>query len=94
MSDISLPQQYMFGQDGEITALLHRWKDGSVDAENQLFHTVMPELLKLARYFMKRERSDHSLQACDLVDQVYFKLVAAKNCNWCDRAAAVAPGLP
>lgn len=85
MSDISLPQQYGVAPEGDITALLHQWKDGSVEAENHLFRAVMPELRKLARYFMKRERSDHTLQANDLVDQIYFKLVAAKNCEWGDR---------
>src|SRR5205823_10781623 len=54
-----LPGAMMTAKDEEITALLHRWKDGSVEAENKLFQAVMPELRKLARYFMQRERRDH-----------------------------------
>jgi RNA polymerase sigma factor (TIGR02999 family) len=75
----------MVSEDSDITKLLRRWKEGSTDAENQLFCMVMPDLRKLARYFMKRERSDHSLQSSDLVDQVYFKLVAAKDRDWQNR---------
>jgi RNA polymerase sigma factor (TIGR02999 family) len=75
----------MIAEDEDITALLHRWKDGSVEAENELFQAVMPELRKLARYFMQRERRDHSLHSSDLVDQIYFKLVRAKNRDWQNR---------
>jgi RNA polymerase sigma factor (TIGR02999 family) len=71
--------------DDDITGLLHRWRDGSVEAENELFQAVMPELRKLARYFMQRERRDHSLHSSDLVDQIYFKLVRAKNRDWQNR---------
>jgi RNA polymerase sigma factor (TIGR02999 family) len=75
----------MVGESGDITGLLRRWKDGSAEAENELFRAVMPELQKLARYFMRRERSDHSLHSSDLVDQIYFRLVSAKNRDWQSR---------
>jgi RNA polymerase sigma-70 factor, ECF subfamily len=70
---------------GDITLLLHRWQQGSPDAENQLFELVVPDLRRLARYLMKRERPDHSLQPTELVDQIYFRLVAAKNRDWQNR---------
>jgi RNA polymerase sigma factor (TIGR02999 family) len=74
------------GEDvGEITQLLHRWRDGSLEAEDELFRLVMPDLRRLARRFMSRERKDHSLQATELVDQIYFKLVAAKDRDWQSR---------
>jgi RNA polymerase sigma-70 factor, ECF subfamily len=75
----------MAGENDDITVLLHRWKDGSVEAESELFRVVMPDLQKLARYFMNRERSDHTLHSSDLVNQIYFKLVAAKNRDWQNR---------
>ena|SRR5262245_14950974 len=75
----------MQGETGEITDLLRRWRDGSVDAENELFRLVMPDLLRLAHRLMRRERSDHSLQATELVDQIYIKLVAAKDRDWQSR---------
>jgi len=70
---------------GEITHLLHDWRAGSRDAENQLFALVLPNLRRLAHYLMQRERKDHSLQATELVDQIYFRMVAAKDRDWQSR---------
>jgi RNA polymerase sigma factor (TIGR02999 family) len=70
---------------GDITLLLHRWRTGSREAENQLFALVLPNLRRLAHYLMQRERKDHSLQATELVDQIYFRMVAAKERDWQNR---------
>src|SRR5262245_2210984 len=40
----------------------------------------------MARRFMKGERSGHTLETTELVDQMYFKLVAAKDRDWRNRA--------
>ena len=64
---------------GDITRLLHEWREGSPGAENQLFDLVVPDLRRLAHYLMKRERKGHSLQPTELVDEICFRLVAAKN---------------
>ena len=69
----------------DITELLHRWRNGSPEAENQLFSAVFPNLHRLARYLMRRERKGHTLQATELVDQVYFRMVAAKDRDWRNR---------
>ena len=70
---------------GDITQLLHQWRAGSREAENQLFTLVLPNLRRLAHYLMQRERKDHSLQATELVDQIYFRMVAAKERDWQNR---------
>jgi RNA polymerase sigma factor (TIGR02999 family) len=70
---------------GEITLLLHQWRAGNREAENQLFTLVLPNLRRLAHYLMQRERKDHSLQATELVDQIYFRMVAAKERDWQNR---------
>jgi RNA polymerase sigma factor (TIGR02999 family) len=70
---------------GDITRLLHEWRQGSPGAENQLFELVVPDLQRLAHYLMQRERKGHSLQSTELVDQIYFRLVAAKNQDWRNR---------
>jgi len=41
---------------GEITRLLHKWREGSREAENELFILVLPDLRRLARYLMAGER--------------------------------------
>jgi RNA polymerase sigma factor (TIGR02999 family) len=70
---------------GEITRLLHEWRAGSRGAENQLFELVLPNLRRLAHYLMRGERRNHSLQPTELVDQVYERLVAAKERDWQNR---------
>ena len=70
---------------GDITQLLHAWRAGDREAENQLFALVLPNMRRLAHYLMKRERKGHTLQPTELVDQVYFRLVAAKDRDWQNR---------
>ena len=69
----------------DITQLLHKWSEGDQSAERQLFSVVFPDLRRLAHHFMKGERQGHTLQATELVNQVYFRLVAAKNRDWQNR---------
>jgi RNA polymerase sigma factor (TIGR02999 family) len=50
--------------------------------EERLFALVLPDLHKLARHMMSRERPDHSLQPTALMNEVYFRLVGARERNW------------
>lgn len=72
-------------QSAEITKLLHRWRGGNPEAESQLFEIVMPNLKKLAHFFMKGERKDHPLQATELVSEAYLQLIAIKDRDWQSR---------
>jgi RNA polymerase sigma factor (TIGR02999 family) len=76
----------MSKNSGDITDLLHRWSQGDKEAENELFASIAPQLYKSAQYLMRRERKGHSLQATELVDEAYFRLVAAKDRDWRSRA--------
>jgi RNA polymerase sigma factor (TIGR02999 family) len=69
----------------DITGLLHQWRNGSPHAENDLFELVLPDLRRLAHYLMRGERKNHTLQPTELVDQIYFRLVGAKNQDWQNR---------
>jgi len=69
----------------DITLLLQQWRAGSRTAENELFAVVMPNLRRLAHHMMRRERKGHTLDATELVDQVYFRMVAAKDRDWRNR---------
>jgi RNA polymerase sigma-70 factor (ECF subfamily) len=75
----------MTSESPDITRLLHEWGAGSREAENELFALVMPDLRRLARYLMRGERKGHSLQATELVNQIYVRLVAARNQDWRNR---------
>ncbi len=69
----------------DITRLLQLWREGDKDAENELFTVVMPKLRALAVYLMKGERHGHTLQATELIDQVYFRMVGSKDRDWQNR---------
>ena len=69
----------------DITGLLNRWRDGDRLAEEDLFTAVLPNLRRLAQQYLNRERPGHTLQATELVDQMYLKLVNAKNQSWRNR---------
>ena len=69
----------------EITQLLHEWRDGSHEAENELFTQVMPKLRRLAQHLLLGERSGQSIQATELVDQIYLGMVSAKDRDWQNR---------
>ena len=72
-------------QSTEITQLLHRWRSGDQDAENQLFEQVLPELRAIAARYLRKERSGHTLQPTALVNEAFLRLAAAKNIDWHDR---------
>ena len=72
-------------QATEITQLLHRWRSGDQDAENQLFQEVLPELRAIAARYLRKERSGHTLQPTALVNEAFLRLAAAKNIEWHDR---------
>jgi RNA polymerase sigma factor (TIGR02999 family) len=75
----------MSEETGDITQLLQKWREGDRNAENELFHLVFPKLQRLAHYIMRGERKGHTLQPTELVDQIYFRLVAAKDRDWRSR---------
>src|SRR5215471_301732 len=70
---------------GEITELLQRWRSGDREAEARLFELVQPELKRLARYYMRGERPDHTLQPTALLNETYLKLTGAREVDWRDR---------
>jgi RNA polymerase sigma factor (TIGR02999 family) len=72
-------------QAGEVTQLLKKWRTGDRDAETKLFKLVMPDLRRLARYYISRERHDQILQPSALVNEAYLRLVRARDQDWQSR---------
>jgi RNA polymerase sigma factor (TIGR02999 family) len=70
----------------EITQLLINWRHGDKAALDQLMPLVYEELRRLARGFMGRERSDHTLQTSALINEAYLRLVDQDGTNWQNRA--------
>jgi RNA polymerase sigma-70 factor, ECF subfamily len=70
----------------QVTELLQAWRQGDETALDRLLRVVHQELRRLARRYMLRERSGHTLQATALVNEAYLRLVNARQVNWKNRA--------
>jgi RNA polymerase sigma factor (TIGR02999 family) len=70
----------------QVTQLLLDWSDGNQQALDQLMPLVYDELRRLARSYMRRERSDNTLQPTALVNEAYLRLVDQRNVRWQNRA--------
>jgi len=70
----------------EVTQLLLAWNGGDTAALGKLMPLVYDELRKAAKRYLRREPAGHSLQTTALVNEVYLRLIDAKNVRWQDRA--------
>jgi RNA polymerase sigma factor (TIGR02999 family) len=71
---------------GTITRLLVDWRDGDQTALDRLVPLVYRELRRLAGYYMRRQRGDHTLQTSALINEAYLRLIDHKNMRWENRA--------
>lgn len=69
-----------------VTHLLIDWSGGSRTALDKLMPLVYDELRRIATRSLRRERSDHTLQATALVHEAYLKLIDQRQVRWQDRA--------
>jgi RNA polymerase sigma-70 factor, ECF subfamily len=69
----------------QITELLNKIGQGNQNAAEQLVPLLYSELRKLARHYLRRERSDHTLQATALVHEAYLRLVDQRQVSWQNR---------
>jgi len=70
----------------EVTQLLQAWSSGQQEALERLIPLVYEELHRLARHYMRGERSGHILQTSALVNEAYLRLVDARQVDWQNRA--------
>jgi RNA polymerase sigma factor (TIGR02999 family) len=73
-------------QNADLTALLAAWSKGDETARSHLIDAVYGELRALARSYLRRERSDHSLPPTALVHEAFLKLIDQRHVNWQGRA--------
>lgn len=71
---------------GEITQMLLELTDGNADAVDQILPHIYDELRRLAGSYLRRERSDHTLQPTALVHEAYMKLIDQRQVKWQNRA--------
>ncbi len=65
--------------------LLEQWTHGDTAALDALFPLVYDELRRLARSYLRGERSGHTLESTALVHEAYLRLVN-QNTSWQNRA--------
>jgi RNA polymerase sigma factor (TIGR02999 family) len=69
-----------------VTALLGQWRSGDAQALERLLPLVYRELHRVAGRYLRRERSDHTLQSTALVHEAYLRLAGPEAPEWRNRA--------
>jgi RNA polymerase sigma factor (TIGR02999 family) len=65
--------------------LLKAWGRGDSAALDRLTPLVYEQLHRMARTYMRNERPGHTLQATELVNEAFLRLVDTRNLDWTDR---------
>jgi RNA polymerase sigma-70 factor, ECF subfamily len=71
--------------ESEVTTLLQEWSDGDQFALEKLTPIVYEELRRIARHYMKGERTNITLQTTALVNEAYLRLVDLNRMRFKDR---------
>ena len=74
------------GSAPDVTQLLANWSKGDQAALDQLMPLVYGELRRLAGAYLRRERSNHTLQSTALVHEAFMRLVHQQDVQWRNRA--------
>ena len=69
-----------------ISELPLTWDYDNEEARDQLLAVAYGELRRLARAFLSRERSNHTLQPTALVHEAYLRLIDQRSLDWKNRA--------
>ena len=77
----------MHGDDApSVTELLGQWRAGDAQALDRLLPLVYQELHRVAAGYLRRERSEHTLQSTALVNEAYLRLAGPGTPPWRNRA--------
>jgi RNA polymerase sigma factor (TIGR02999 family) len=84
VSSTSMPDQAPDPQ--HVTEWLAAWRTGDVDARNQLFAVVYPQLRQIAGRVLRHERADHTLDPTALVNELALRLLGSAPISYNDRS--------
>src|SRR5262249_52041946 len=73
-AEFTMSERMTSSQPSEFTTLLIEWRQGNQAAADEAFTMVYQELRRLAQYYLRKERPNHTLQATALVHEVYLRL--------------------
>jgi RNA polymerase sigma factor (TIGR02999 family) len=76
----------MEASSDSVSQLLRRWSDGDKEALDQLMPLVYGELRRMARRYMWKQPSGHTLQTTALIHEAYLRLVGQEEKRWESRA--------
>ncbi|MEZ5289731.1 MAG: ECF-type sigma factor [Vicinamibacterales bacterium] len=74
---------------GDLTSLLHSLQTAGEDADGitaQLTELLYPELKRIARSLMRREREGHTLQPTAILHEAFVRMVGTSGDSWQDRS--------
>ena len=74
---------------GRTTELLLQAGRGIESARDELLPLVYDELRRIAAWYLRRERRDHTLQPTALVHEAYLRLIDQRQVDWRNRAQFV-----
>ena len=69
----------------EVTVLLRAWREGDERALDALIPLVHDELRRIARRCLHGDRARHSVQATELVNEAFLRLVDVQQIDWQNR---------
>jgi RNA polymerase sigma-70 factor (ECF subfamily) len=69
----------------EVTLLLKAWREGDETALEALLPLVHDELRRIARRCLYGDRANHSVQATELVNEAYLRLIDVQHVDWQNR---------
>jgi RNA polymerase sigma-70 factor (ECF subfamily) len=81
-----MPAEKSMPAKGDVSRLLSQMTAGDELAQAELMPLVYDELRRLARSYMRWERTDHTLQPTALVNEAYLRLAGGSPVSWKDRA--------
>ena len=68
-----------------MTVLLRAWREGDETALNTLMPLVHDELRRIARRCLYGERANYSVQATELVNEAFLRLIDVQHVDWQSR---------
>lgn len=69
-----------------VTQLLALWRNGDERALAQLTSVLYDDLRRMAQGYLRRERSDHTIQRTALVHEAFMRLVDQQSTDWRGRS--------
>ncbi len=70
----------------DLTQMLIQLSEGRAQVVDDILPLIYDELRRLAGNYLRRERSDHTLQPTALVHEAYLKLIDQTQVKWQNRA--------